>query len=80
MSIEPEKIKPLSFEAALKELESIVERLSGGEANLEELLKLYEAGIAYLNQCQSRLGEAEAKIKLLSAQIASPTKTEENNG
>ncbi|MDY0150957.1 MAG: exodeoxyribonuclease VII small subunit [Candidatus Cloacimonas sp.] len=80
MSIEPEKIKPLSFEASLKELESIVERLSGGETNLEELLKLYEEGIAYLNHCQSRLGEAEAKIKVLSAQIPSPNKTEENNG
>lgn len=80
MSTESEKTNPLSFEAALRELESIVERLSGGEANLEELLKLYEEGIAYLNHCQSRLGEAEAKIKLLSAKIPSPNKTEENNG
>ena len=80
MSIDTEKIDPLSFEAALKELEAIVERLSGGEANLEELLKLYEEGIAYLNHCQSRLGEAEAKIKLLSASIPSPAKTEEYNG
>jgi exodeoxyribonuclease VII small subunit len=75
-----EKISPLSFESALEELESIVERLSGGEAQLEELLKLYEEGVAYLNHCQSRLGEAEAKIKLLSAQISTPKPAEDING
>jgi exodeoxyribonuclease VII small subunit len=75
-----EKIKPLSFESALEELESIVERLSGGEPQLEELLKLYEEGIAYLNHCQSRLGEAEAKIRLLSTQISTPKAAEDNNG
>ncbi len=80
MSIDVEKTKSLSFEAALKELESIVERLSAGDAQLDELLKLYEEGVAYLNHCQSRLGEAEAKIKMLSAGIASPTPTEDNNG
>ncbi|MCK9309777.1 MAG: exodeoxyribonuclease VII small subunit [Candidatus Cloacimonetes bacterium] len=80
MSTNIETNSSLSFEAALKELESIVERLSGGDAQLEELLKLYEEGIAYLNHCQSRLGEAEAKIKLLSASIPSPKTTEDTNG
>jgi exodeoxyribonuclease VII small subunit len=80
VSIDVEKTKSLSFEAALKELESIVERLSAGDAQLDELLKLYEEGVAYLNHCQSRLGEAEAKIKMLSAGIASPAPTEDNNG
>ncbi len=75
-----DKLKSLSFEAALKELENIVERLSSGEANLDELIQMYEAGIAYLNHCQSRLGEAEAKIKVLSTQIPGAKPTEENNG
>ena len=80
MSAITDKISPLSFESALEELESIVERLSGGDTKLDELLKLYEEGIAYLNHCQSRLGEAEARMKILSAQIQTPGKTEENNG
>jgi len=65
---------------ALRELEKTVERLSEGDTKLDELLKLYEEGIAYLNHCQSRLGEAEARMKILSAQIQTPGKTEENNG
>ena len=80
MSAIRDKISPLSFESALEELESIVERLSAGDTKLDELLKLYEEGVAYLNHCQSRLGEAEAKIKLLSAQIANPKATEDTNG
>jgi len=80
VSIDTEKLKTLSFEVALKELEKIVENLSSGEANLEELLQAYEEGIAYLNHCQSRLGEAEAKIKVLSAQITSPKPVEDTNG
>jgi exodeoxyribonuclease VII small subunit len=80
VSIDTEKLKSLSFEAALKELERIVDHLSTGEANLDELLQMYEEGIAYLNHCQSRLGEAEAKIKVLSAQIPGSKTTEENNG
>ena len=46
MSIDNDKLKSLSFEAALKELERIVEHLSTGEANLDELLQMYEEGIA----------------------------------
>lgn len=77
MSIDTEKLKNLSFEEALKELETTVERLSGGDTKLDELLKLYEEGIALLNHCQGKLGEAEAKITMLSAQINNPAKTEE---
>ena len=77
MSIDTEKLKTLSFEEALKELEKTVERLSEGDNKLDELLQLYEEGIAYLNQCQSRLGEAEARMKILGQQIQTPGKTEE---
>jgi len=80
MSIDTQKLKSLSFEEALKELEMIVERLSGGDTKLDELLALYEEGIAYLNHCQSKLGDAEAKIRILSAQINNPAKTEEVSG
>ncbi|MEN6445131.1 MAG: exodeoxyribonuclease VII small subunit [Candidatus Cloacimonas sp.] len=70
----------MSFEQSLKELEKIVETLSTGETSLEELLSLYEAGVAYLKCCQSRLGAAEAKIKILSDQLSSPQEPEGNNG
>ena len=80
MSIEQNKINAMSFEESLKELEKIVERLSTGETSLDELLSLYEAGVAYLKHCQSRLGAAEAKIKILSEQLSPRLDTEGNNG
>ena len=72
MSIDQNKINEMSFEESLKELEKIVEILSTGETSLDELLSLYEAGVAYLKHCQSRLGATETKIKILSEQLSPP--------
>ncbi len=80
MDIDMEKINAMSFEESLKELENIVNRLSTGETNLDELLSLYEAGVAYFKHCESRLGAAEAKIKILSEQLSSLPGAEGNNG
>ena len=55
----------LSFEAALKQLEEIVQRLERGELPLEESLKLYEEGIRLSRLCHAKLEEAEGKIELL---------------
>lgn len=77
------KTKELSFEQALQKLEEIVERLSSGSANLEELVNMYETGISYLNQCRSKLEAAETKISILSKDMEKtnqkPT-TEEEDG
>jgi exodeoxyribonuclease VII small subunit len=55
----------LTFEAALRQLEEIVQRLERGELPLEESLKLYEEGIRLSRQCHAKLEEAEGKIELL---------------
>jgi exodeoxyribonuclease VII small subunit len=54
-----------SFEAALKQLEEIVQRLERGELPLEESLKLYEEGIRLSRLCHAKLEEAEGRIELL---------------
>ena len=54
-----------TFEAALKQLEEIVQRLEKGELPLEESLKLYEDGIRLSRYCHAKLEEAEGKIELL---------------
>ncbi|MDX9995394.1 MAG: exodeoxyribonuclease VII small subunit [Rhodocyclaceae bacterium] len=56
---------PSSFEAALKELEGIVQSMEDGSAPLEESLKSYERGIVLLDYCQETLARAEQKIRLL---------------
>ena len=55
----------VTFEAALKQLEEIVQRLERGELPLEESLKLYEEGIRLSRLCHAKLEEAEGKIDLL---------------
>lgn len=55
----------LSFEAALAQLESIVESMESGDVPLAELLAKFEEGSKLLKLCESRLKEAELKIEQL---------------
>ena len=59
------KIKPLDFEKALKELESLVETMEQGEISLEDSLKQFERGVDLTRQCQTALKEAEQKVQIL---------------
>ena len=53
------------FEAALKELEQIVERLEAGDLPLEQSLELFEQGVRLSRDCQKRLDEAERRVEIL---------------
>ena len=59
---------PTSFEAALQELERIVQTMEGGGAALEESLTNYERGMALLKLCQEALTGAEQKIRILESE------------
>ena len=59
------KSKPLDFEKALKELESLVETMEQGEISLEDSLKQFERGVDLTRQCQTALKEAEQKVQIL---------------
>jgi exodeoxyribonuclease VII small subunit len=52
----------LSFEEALKELETVVARLERGDVPLEESIRLYERGAALRARCEAKLAEAEEKV------------------
>ncbi|HUG02979.1 MAG TPA: exodeoxyribonuclease VII small subunit [Steroidobacteraceae bacterium] len=54
------------FEAALAELEQIVQRLEQGELSLEESLRQFERGVELTRSCQKVLRQAEQKIQILS--------------
>ena len=54
------------FEAALAELEQIVERLEQGELSLEDALRQFERGVELTRNCQKALRQAEQKISILS--------------
>jgi exodeoxyribonuclease VII small subunit len=59
-------IRELSFERALKELESIVERLEKGAVELEESIAIYERGEALREHCDRLLKQAEARVEKLT--------------
>jgi exodeoxyribonuclease VII small subunit len=58
----------LSFEAALGQLETIVESMESGEVPLAELLAKFEEGTKLLKVCEARLKDAELKIEQLKKQ------------
>ena len=57
--------KPIDFEKALAELESLVERLERGDVPLDEALRTFERGVALTRQCQARLQAAQQKVEIL---------------
>lgn len=56
----------MPFEAALAELESIVDKLEKGQAGLDESIKLFERGEALKKHCDAQLKSAEARIEKIS--------------
>jgi exodeoxyribonuclease VII small subunit len=62
----PPKQETLDFEAALAELNDLVERMEQGKLSLEESLSCYERGISLVRHCQTALQAAEQKIQILT--------------
>lgn len=56
----------LSFEDALKQLETIVRQLESGDVPLDESISLYARGDGLKRQCEERLKAAQARIEKIS--------------
>lgn len=54
-----------NFEAAMKELEQVVEQIECGDLSLEDSLSAYEKGVGLVKFCYQKLNEVEKKIELL---------------
>ncbi len=59
-------ITKLSFEEAIKELTSIVEKIEQGEIPLENSLQQYERGMILIAHCRTILQKAEKRIEKIS--------------
>jgi len=64
----------LAFEAALKNLEAVVEAMEADDLPLETLLAKYEEGARLVKICQEKLAEAELKIQQLEKTAAGELK------
>lgn len=63
-------VESVNFEAALAELEALVERMEHGDVPLEESLQLFERGVTLTRQCQQALKDAEQKVEILLRKTA----------
>jgi exodeoxyribonuclease VII small subunit len=59
----------LTFEAAQKELEQIVERLERGQAPLDEAITLWERGEELYKLCLGKLDAAQGRIDELARRV-----------
>ena len=57
--------KKKTFEQALTRLDEIIALLEKDSVPLDELMKLYEEGVALVRDCNGQLDSAEQKVKLL---------------
>ena len=64
-SAPPPTDMPASYEAALAELESLVQRLESGQMPLAELLTGYRRGADLLAYCRAQLDAVETQIQVL---------------
>lgn len=55
-----------SYEAALEDIERIVEQLESGELSLEDSLAIFEKGVGLTKYCYQKLDEVEKKIEILT--------------
>jgi exodeoxyribonuclease VII small subunit len=69
-------VEEMSFEEAMRELETVVGQLERGDVALEDSIKLYERGAALKARCEVKLKEAEEKVAAITLDASgTPTGT-----
>jgi exodeoxyribonuclease VII small subunit len=70
----------VNYEAAITELEAIVNQMESGNLPLAESLSAYKRGAELIKLCQHALTEAEQQVRILSeSNQLTPFTQEENN-
>ena len=63
----PEKKKELNYEAAMKQLESIVSRMENGEMNVDTMTEELKKAQEIIKSCRDKLTKTEEEIKKIMA-------------
>jgi len=58
-----------TFEAELKKLEEIVEKLEGNELPLDDSISLFEEGARLVKSAQKKLSRGEAKVQKIVKEL-----------
>lgn len=59
----PPDIEAMSFEQALAALDEIVQRLEGGQVDLEDSIAIYDRGTQLRRHCEAKLKAAAEKVE-----------------
>ena len=59
-------IKKMSFEAAMQELDRIVNQLESGQAELEDSIDFYTRGDLLRKHCEQKLKDAKLKVEKIT--------------
>lgn len=68
----PAPALPVTYEAALQELEGLVSSLESGQLPLDQLLTGYQRGAQLLAYCKGKLEAVETQIKVLEGTELKP--------
>lgn len=66
----PDAGDDVTFEAALTEIQQVLDDLENGTIGLEESLQRFERGTALLRRCHALLESAERRIELVTGRTA----------
>jgi exodeoxyribonuclease VII small subunit len=61
----PADAAPQSFEAALAELEKLVQSMESGALTLEQSLAAHQRGLELARYCQATLAQAQQQVRVL---------------
>ncbi|MBO6061384.1 MAG: exodeoxyribonuclease VII small subunit [Clostridia bacterium] len=67
--MEKNSIESMKYEQAYARLEQIVESMSGASVPLDELMDLYEEGMALYARCETLLKGYEARLEKVSKSV-----------
>lgn len=59
-------VSEMSFEEAMRALETVLGQLERGDVALDESIALYERGAALKKRCEDKLKEAEEKVAAIT--------------
>ena len=58
-----------NFEKALRELQTMAEKIKSQETSLEEAISCYEEGMKYYKTCSNILEQAKQKIETFEGEV-----------
>lgn len=61
-----EGTQKLTFEEAIKRIQTAVKKLESSDISLEDALSTYQDGLGYVKKCQEQLQSVETKLQRLT--------------